>query len=141
MTYIVVVTNTIHTIKCIFDTFIHLYQLYTIIISSNLSKFFDKNISNLISFQDCHSNNKQPLYLLINKRLKFYKINPISSSKISWEFRKKIGSIIKKQQMYFQVFDYNKRHFLNLNDNNKQFICPTYFKDKAQLKYFSLFNS
>ena len=43
--------------------------------------------------------------------------------------------------MYFQVSNFKRRHFLNLNDNNGQFICLTYSKDRAWLKYFGLSNS
>jgi len=53
--HIIVITDIIYTAKYIFDIFLHLYQLHTIIIFSNLKKFFDKNTSNLISFWDCPS--------------------------------------------------------------------------------------
>ena len=45
---IIVVTNNIPAVKRIFDTFLHLYQIHSIIISSDLKKFFNKNSSNII---------------------------------------------------------------------------------------------
>jgi len=54
--YIIIITDAIHTVKNIFDIFIHPYQLYTIIIFSDLRKFFNKNTSNSISSWDCPSN-------------------------------------------------------------------------------------
>jgi len=44
--------------KQIFNTFIYPHQLYTIAISSNLRKFFNKHNINSISFWDFSSNNK-----------------------------------------------------------------------------------
>ena len=44
--------------KQIFNTFIYPHQLYTIAISSNLRKFFNKNNINSILFWDFSSNNK-----------------------------------------------------------------------------------
>ena len=46
--YIIVVTNNIPAVKRIFDTFLYLYQIHSIIISSDLKKFFNKNSSNII---------------------------------------------------------------------------------------------
>ena len=113
--------------------FIYLYQLHIIAIFSNLRKFFDKNTSNLISFWDCPSNDKWSLYLLVNKKSKFHKISLILPSKISWELSKKeeYNLVIRKWQMYFQAFDYKRRYFLDLNNNNNQSICPTYSKSSA----------
>ena len=48
ISYIVIITNTIYTAKHIFDMSIHSYQLYSITISSDLRKFFNKNDSNSI---------------------------------------------------------------------------------------------
>jgi len=42
--------------------------------------------------------------------------------------------------MYFQALKYKGRNFLDLNNNNNQHIYPTYAKDGAWLKYFSLSN-
>ena len=80
ITHIVVIINAILATKQIFDLLIHPYQLYTIVISSNLRKFFNKNNNNLISFWDCPRSNKWPLHLFVNKESKYHKMNPILSS-------------------------------------------------------------
>jgi len=141
--HIIIITNAILVAKRIFDTFLHLYQLYSIVISNDLKKFFNKNLSNTISFWNCSSDNKWPLYLLVDKKLKLHNISSILSSKTSWDFsrKKECDSIVKKWQMHFQVSNYKRRNFLNLNDNDNNFICPTYLKDRAWLKCFSLSNS
>ena len=102
--------------KQIFNTFIYPYQLYTIAISSNLRKFFNKN--------------------------NHYKTNPILSSKSSWKFnrREECDSIVKKWQMYFQASNYKRKHFLDLNNDNNHSIQPIYSKGSAWLKHFGLSN-
>jgi len=59
-----------------------------------------------------------------------------------WEFSKKeeCNFIIRKWQIYFQVSDYKRKHFLDLNNDNNQLIHPIYSKDGTWLKYFSFFN-
>jgi len=42
--------------------------------------------------------------------------------------------------MYFQVLDYKENHFLSLNDDDNQPICPTYSKGSAWLKHFGISN-
>ena len=64
-------------LKRIFDMSTYLYQLYSIAISNNLRTVFNKNFNNLISFWDYLSSIKQFLYLLVNKKSKHLKINPI----------------------------------------------------------------
>ena len=83
ISHIVIITDSIHAAKYIFDIFIHSYQLQSIAISSNLRKFFNKNNSNFILFWNCPSNNKWPLYLLVDKKSKFHRIDPILPNKTS----------------------------------------------------------
>ena len=47
---IVIITNTIPVAKRIFDLIHHPYQLYSIIISKDLRKFFNRNPNNTITF-------------------------------------------------------------------------------------------
>jgi len=42
--------------------------------------------------------------------------------------------------MVFQASEFKERKFLELNNNDHSLICPTYFKDKAWLKYFGSSN-
>jgi len=43
--------------------------------------------------------------------------------------------------MYFQVSDYKKKNFLDINDNNNIFIQLTYSKEDTWLKHIEHFNS
>ena len=97
-----------------------LYQLYSITISNDLRAFFNKNSINLTSFWNCHSSIKWFSHLLVDKKSKHLRINPIFTRKSSWEFsrKEKCSSIVHKWQMYFQASEYKGRNFLDLNDNN-----------------------
>ena len=48
--YIIVITNTIHIAKKIFDLSIHLHQQQLIVISKELRVFFSKHVDNTIEF-------------------------------------------------------------------------------------------
>jgi len=49
----IIITDTILGARQIVDILIHPYQLYSIMISENLKKFFNKNPNNIIKFWDC----------------------------------------------------------------------------------------
>ena len=52
---IIVITDSIHIAKIIFNTLSHLYQVYTAAILSNLHNFFLCHQSNSIEFWECSS--------------------------------------------------------------------------------------
>ena len=52
---IIIVTDSIHVAKKIFNTMSHPYQGQAVAILSNLHQFFTKNQSNLIEFWECPS--------------------------------------------------------------------------------------
>ena len=141
--YIVVITNAILVTKYIFNIFLYLYQLHSIIILTDLKKFFNKNSGNMISFWDCSSNNKWPSYLLVDKKSKFHRMSLILLSKTLWEFNKKeeCDFIVEKWQIYFQASNYKEKNFLNLNINDSYPIHPIYLKSRTWLKKFGLSNS
>ena len=49
----IIITDTILGARQIVDILIHPYQLYSIMISEDLKKFFNKNPNNIIKFWDC----------------------------------------------------------------------------------------
>ena len=52
---IVIITDSIHTAKKVFDSSLHLYQIYAAAISNELRKFFTKSCDNSIEFWECSS--------------------------------------------------------------------------------------
>ena len=143
ITHIIIITNAIPAVKWIFDLSVHLYQLHSIVISKDLRCFFKRNPNNAITFWNCSDSIKWLLYLLVDKESKCIKIVSIFLSKMSQEFSRKeeCNTIFKQQQIYFQALEYKRRNFLELNNNDYQSICPTYSKNSAWLKHFSLSNS
>ena len=55
---IIVITDSIHAVKRIFDSSSHLYQLHSASILQELREFFKKGNNNLIKFWDCRSNQR-----------------------------------------------------------------------------------
>jgi len=76
ISYIIIITDSIHTAQRIFDSNIHLYQLQSITISKDLRSYFNKHSNNSIKFWDCPSNEKWPLHTLVDKDTKEFNITP-----------------------------------------------------------------
>jgi len=55
---IIIITDTIHSARYIFDLSFHSYQLHSITISQDLRAFFNKSSNNSITFQDFSSSAK-----------------------------------------------------------------------------------
>ena len=83
VTHIIVITDVIPAAKWIFDSSVHLYQLYSITISKDLRCFFKKNLNNVIVFWDYPDSIKWSLHLLVDKEPKCIKIDLIFLSKTS----------------------------------------------------------
>ena len=80
---IVVVTDSIHTAKKIFDSATHPYQLQLAAISEELRKFFVANTNNAIEFWECPSQCDWPLFKAIDRDTKLHCQMPLLSSKLS----------------------------------------------------------
>ena len=89
---IVVVTDSIHVAKKIFDPGSHPFQIHSAAILNNLRNFFTTNDSNSIEFWECPSKLKWRLYHEVDKDSKSFVAMPSFPSKISWEFCKKSNS-------------------------------------------------
>jgi len=59
---IIIITDSLHAAKKIFDSSIHLYQIHSAAISKELREFFTIHNDNSIKFWDCPSNLKWPLH-------------------------------------------------------------------------------
>ena len=127
---IIVITDSIHAIKKIFESSPHPYQLYTTSILQELRRFFAKNQNNSIEFWECPSRLNWRLHQAVNKDFKLFDPQPVLSSHISWDYCKKIDNdnIISYWKITFQVLDEKRSNFLNLTDNNYEEIEPSYIK-------------
>ena len=104
---IIVITNSIHTAKKIFDSSLHPFQIHMVSLSDELRKFFIKNCNNSIEFQKCPSCCEWPLHKVINKKTKKFHPKLCYPYKSSWNFSKKskCDDILIRWKMIFQVLD------------------------------------
>jgi len=140
---IIVITNSIHVARKIFELFVNPYQVQLAAILSNLHSFFKHHENNSIEFWECPSCLKWHLYNEVDKETKTFNPTPLYPCKISWDFSKKSESndILKVWKMMFQASDLKGNQFLNLLDNDNNIIKPSYVKGGLWLKTFSHSNS
>ena len=140
---IIVITDSIHSAKCIFDSLLHPLQSHSAAILSELRLFFNKSQDNSIEFWECPSHLKWRFYKDVDKDSKSFKPTPIFPCKISWDFCKKTDSddILKQWKMCFQASNRKENNFLDLLDNNFNIIKLSYIKRGPWLQTFSHSNS
>ena len=83
---IVVVTDSIHTAKIIFDSKPHPYQSHTAAILSKLQGFFNANCDNSIKFWECPSHLKWRFYHDVDKDSKSFHPTPTLSRSLIVDF-------------------------------------------------------
>ena len=127
---IIVITDSIHVAKKIFNPGSHPFQIHSAAILNNLWNFFIANNSNSIEFWECPSKLKWKLHHKVDKDSKSFVVLPSFPSKISWEFCKKSDSDepIKLWKMTFQASDGKGKNFLELLDDDLNVVEPSYIK-------------
>ena len=140
---IIVIMDSIHAAKIIFDSKSHPYQSYTAAILSELQGFFNANHDNSIEFWECPSHLKWRFHCDVDKDSKSFHPTPTYPCKISWDYCKKTDSddIINQWKMMFQASDGKGKQFLDLLDNDFNTIEPSYTKGGPWLKVFGHSNS
>ena len=140
---IIIITNSIHAARKIFDSKSHPYQIHTTTILSELCRFFAISQENFIKFWECPSHLNWRLHKAVDKDSKLFNPSPIYPCKISWDYYKKIDSnnIIKQWKLTFQASDGKGRHFLELVDDDLKDIEPSYTKDSLWLQLFGHSNT
>jgi len=140
---IIVVTNSIHAAKKIFDSKSHPFQSHFTAIFSELHYFFNKNHENSIEFWKCPSHLKWRFHKDVDKDSRSFNPTPSYLCKISWDYCKKSDSndIINQWKMTFQASDGKEKHFLDLLDDNFNTIKPVYIKGGPWLQVFGHSNS
>ena len=140
---IIVITDSIHAAKKIFDSESHPFQLHSAAILSELRRFFNSNHDNSIEFWECPSRLKWRLHHDVDKDSKSFHPTPSYPSKISWDYCKKIDSdnIINQWKKMFQASDGKGNNFLDLLDDDFNPIEPSYTKGGPWLQVFGHSNS
>ena len=139
---IVVITDSIHMARKIFDSSSHPFQTMSAAILLDLRDFFNRHNNNSIEFWEC-PNYLKWLHDKVDKETKAFNLMPLFLCKNSWDFSKKNKSddIIKAWKMMFQASDLKGSHFLDLLDNDNKIIELTYAKDGSWLKLIGHLNS
>ena len=140
---IIIVTDSIHMAKKIFDPSSHPFQIHSAAILNNLRNFFIANDSNSIEFWECPSKLKWKLHHEVDKDSKSFVVMPSFPSKISWEFCKKSDSDepIKLWKMTFQASDGKGKNFLELLNDDLNVVEPSYIKGGPWLQLVGHSNS
>ena len=140
---IIIITDSIHIVKRIFDPSIHPFQVQLAAILSDLCYFFNCYTNNSIKFWECPSCLKWHLHNEVDKETKMFKSLPLYPCKNSWDFSKncKSDDILSICKMTFQALNLKGNQFLDLVDNNNNIIEPTYVKEGLWLKVFGHLNS
>jgi len=140
---IIVVTNSIHVARKIFDSSVYPYQIQSAAILYKLHNFFNCYEDNIIEFWECPSQLKWCLHNRVDKKTKSFNLTPLYPCKSSWEFSKKSKSdeILNTWKMTFQASDSKENQFLDLLDDDDNIIEPSYVKGRLWLKVFGHSNS
>jgi len=138
-----VITDSIHATRLIFNSFIHSSQVHSATISKELRRFFIVNNNNSIEFWECPSHCDWPLFKSINKDTKCLHQTPLLLCKSSWDFSRKreYEDIICNWKMIFQASDQKGRQFLELVDSNNNLIKMSYTNGGLWLKLIGHSNS
>ena len=140
---IIIITDSIHIAKEIFDPSSHPFQASAVAILSDLHQFFTNNQSNVIKFWECPSCLNWNLHKEVDKDSKAFNPLSIYPCKTSWDYSRKIecDNILNTWKMTFQALDGKERQFLDLLDDNFNIIEPSYAKGGPWLQLFGHSNS
>ena len=140
---VIVITDSIHAAKKIFNSKSHPFQSHTAVILSELWGFFNSNCDNSIEFWECPSCLKWRFYHNVNKDSKLFHPTPAYPCRISWDYCKKTNSddIISQWKMTFQASDGKGKHFHDLLDDDFNTIELSYTKGGPWLQVFGHSNS
>ena len=140
---IIIITDSIHTARKIFDNDSSPFQIHAAAILKELQKFFIANDANSIEFWECPSKLKWRFHHDADKDSKSFMVTPSYPCKISWDFCKKSDSddIINQWKMTFQASEGKGKQFLDLLDDDFNTIEPSYTKGGPWLQMFGHSNS
>ena len=80
---IVIITNSIHAAKKIFDLLLHLFQTHLVSILCELPKFLTLNQDNSIEFWEYPSRCNWSLHKVVNNKTKSFNPSPLFPCKLS----------------------------------------------------------
>ena len=140
---IIIVMDSIHVAKKIFDLFSHLFQKYIVSILRKLHSFFSHYPNNHIEFWEYPSHSKWHLYKAVNSETKFFRLISLYSNKLSWDLSRKLecDNLVNKWKMMFQVSDLKGNHFLDLVNRDNNLLESLHIRSSLWLQNFGHSNS
>ena len=134
---IIVVTDSIHKAKKIFNPLLHPLQKQAALILNDLRDFFYSHHKNMIEFWKCSSKCKWNLHKHIDIETKLFNLTLLFPAKNSWDFSKKseCNDIINNWKMTFQASDLKENNILNLVNSDDKVLEPMYSKGRIWLQY------
>ena len=135
---IIVVTDSIHTAKKIFDLFSHSFQKHMVSILKELCSFFSHHLDNYIKFWECPSHSKWHFHKAVDSETKFFRLTSTYPSKLSWDFSRKLecNDLANRWKITFQASDLKGNQFLDLMDSDNKLLEPLYIKSGPWLQNF-----
>ena len=140
---IIVVTDSIHVARKIFDPSLHMLQKQSTCVLAKLRKFFNHRDTNSIKFWECPSKGNWHLHKAVNLDTKSFNLISLLLNKYFWDFSKKLESdnILNTWKMTFQASDLKGRNFLELVNSDNILLKPAYCKGGSWLQCFGHSNS
>ena len=134
---IIVITDSIHAARSIFDSSIYPLQVHSATISKELREFFSMNSDNSMKFWEYPSRCDWSLFKAVDRDTKQFCQILMLSCKSLWDFSKKreCNDIIHNWKMTFQASDLKGWQFLDLVDNDNISIEPSYSNGRSWLKF------
>ena len=104
---IIIITDSIHIAKRIFDLSSHLLQNQSVAILEDLCRFFSRDPNNSIEFWECPSHLDWHLHKAVNLETKASNPTPSYPCKMSWNYSNKTecDNILNIWKMTFQASD------------------------------------
>ena len=139
---IIVITDSIHAAKRIFDLSSHLLQIQSMAILGDLCYFFSNDLNNSIEFWKCPSCLNWHLHKAVDLETKAFNLTSAYPCKTLWDYSKKseCNNISNTWKMTFQISDGKGKQFLDLLDDNSNDIEPSYIKGGLWLQVFGQSN-
>jgi len=89
---IIIITDSIHATKKIFDPSAHALQKQAALTLGDLREFFNCHPENIIEFWECLSKSNWHLHKAVDMDTKSFYFIPLLPNKYSWGFSKKVES-------------------------------------------------
>ena len=130
---IIVITDSIHMAKKIFNPSLHPLQIHSVAILTELCQFFLQHLNNSIKFWECPSCLNWSFHKVVDKETKVFNPVPLFPNKMSWDFSKKskCDNILNIWKMTFQASDLKEKQFLNLLYEDNNIILLFYAKGES----------